>query len=136
MRRRSSGGNTKIPDVTIVLISLYVVGGALELAGILAVVAEMHADRTRAVEVAEISLPTVGHASQAMNFPRAPAWTIRGAIEREDASRPQRLQAEANQRLKHALVDILTGNQRLRVLGVGLLVAGVLVSTAANVVAT
>jgi hypothetical protein len=121
--------------VTVVLLFLYVLGGTLELAGILLVVAEMRADRKRALEIAEISIPAFSHASEAMGLPRSPSWTIQGAMQREERSRPQRLQAEASKKLQHALVDILTGNQRLRVLGVGLLVVGVLVSTAANVVA-
>ena len=101
------------------LIVFYVVGAGLEVGGILLVVAEMRADRRHALEVAGISIPTVGHDPLA-NWPKSPSWSIRGAIDKDRKLQPQRAQAEVSRRLQDALVGILTGNQRLRVWGVRL----------------
>lgn len=113
---------------------LFVLGGALEVAGILLVVYELRADRKRALEVAAISIPWVSSAPTSSG-PKPAAWTTHAAIDREHELAPLRAQSETGEKLKRALLDLLEGNRRARSWGVGLLIAGVLLSTAGNLIA-
>jgi hypothetical protein len=119
--------------MVVLALVLYVLGGALEVAGILLVVAELRSDRKRALEVAAIRVPHVG-LDPLRQSPKAPSWTIQGALDEQRELEPQRAQAETSRKLQRALVDMLEENQRVRRWGVRLLVAGVMVATAGNVV--
>ena len=113
---------------------LFILGAALEIAGILLVVTELSADRKRALEVAEISIPSISSATTSHGR-KPPGWTIQASLDRERELAPLRAQAETSKRLKRALLDILEGNRRARKWGMGLLVAGVVTATAGNVLA-
>jgi hypothetical protein len=121
--------------VCIAAIVLFILGSMLEVAGILLVVAELRADRTKALEIAKISIPTVTR-DPLESSPEPASWTIQAALDKDRQLAPQRAQVETSRRLQRALVDVLMGTRRLRVWGVWLLVGGVIVSTAGNVVAT
>ena len=115
-------------------VALFTVGGALEVAGILLVVTELKADRKRALEVAGIEVPWVSSAPTSFGA-KSPDWTIQASIEKARELAPLRAQSETSNKLKRALLEILKGNRRARWWGVGLLVTGVVLATAGNVVA-
>ena len=116
-------------------IALNILGGFLEIAGILLVVTELRADRRRALEVAAISIPFVSSAPTSFG-PKPPDWSIYATLDRERELAPLRAQADTSKKLKRALLEVLEGSRRARYRGVGLLVAGVIVATTGNVLAS
>ena len=80
---------------------LFVLGGALEVCGILLVVGELRADRERALEVAAISIPHASH-DPLEGWPESPSWTIQGAIDKDRRLQPQGRVPRAGEKLRRS----------------------------------
>jgi hypothetical protein len=129
-----------------VTIALYLIGGILELAGIGLVAFDIRDDRRRFAELR--NRPPVRAATDWRQFGRSSPQRMfeqhRDPLEsaRRDAASAAAAQqrtgvhlAEEARAQRDALLDILAGNMARRTLGLWLLLIGIAVGTAANVIA-
>jgi hypothetical protein len=128
----------------ILLVALYALGGFLELLGVLTVALAIYEDRRSAAELRR--RPEVRAATSPRSFGNS---IHRMFEERHDPVGSAIRDARAASKTQHrnaiglaqearaqrdALLEILTGGTRLRVAGVGLLVLGLVVSVAGNII--
>jgi hypothetical protein len=131
--------------MTVLVIALYLLAGLLELAGVLAVAFDIRDDRRRAIAIAD-RLPV----RAGTNWREFGRFHPRRQFEERDdpagsARRDARAAAQTQQRTairlaqevraqRDALLEILAGSVARRMWALTLLVSGIIIGTAANVI--
>jgi hypothetical protein len=132
--------------MTTLQILLYVLGAVLELIGILTVAFEIRGDRERAVAIAARKRPLLGespgsHLGQFTVLGAHEARTDPAGVAHREATAARNVQqrtalkvAGELDQIKSDLLAIVSTGLRRRAFGVGLLVLGLLLGTAGNII--